>query len=119
MGGQTVVSFGTHHRKEAQAGVTFRRMRPRLARANTLEDIADLCVNFWSALSTFTGGILRLLPRLGNRAVTGLVYGTVASGGLYIFVQRGYAGLFVESVQRLAIGALGLNHTAALSVPDL
>ena len=94
-------------------------MRPRLVHGNTFQTFADLFVDFGTALSTFTVGILRLLPRLGHRAVIGLVYGTVASGGLYIFVQHGYAGHFVGSVQRLAIGALGLNQTTAVSSPDL
>lgn len=94
-------------------------MPPRLGRANTFEDIGNLCVDFASALSTFAVGIVRLLPRLGNRAATALVYGSIASGGLYIFVQHGYAGHFVGSVQRLAIGALGLNQSTAVSSPDL
>jgi hypothetical protein len=70
-------------------------MRP-LQRGDTIADL----VRAACTLGTAIGAIVGLLPRLGNRVVTAVVYCAIVAVAVYIFVVHGFAGAFVGKVQK-------------------
>lgn len=75
-------------------------MPPVLRRGETIAQIGRVFGDFGGALVTFAVALVELLPRIGNRVVSYIVYGSIVAVALYIFVVHGFAGAFVGNVQK-------------------
>jgi hypothetical protein len=79
---------------------------PLRQRDGTFTELGYAAHNFLSAAVTFAREVIALLPRLGNRALTAVIYGSICAGALYLFIVRGYASAFVGGVQETALQLL-------------
>ena len=86
---------------------------PMLRRADTIEELKNVVESFSTALLCFLQAIVGLSPRLGSRAFFALIYGLLACAVLYVFIVRGYAGSFVESVRSGGLWALNGGQAGA------
>ena len=89
-------------------------MPPVLRRADTFEELKNAVGSFSTALLCFLQAIVGLLPRLGTKAFFAFIYGLVACAVLYVFIVRGHAGSFVESVRSGGFWALNGGQAATV-----
>ena len=88
-------------------------MPPVLRRADTFEELKNAVGSFSTALLCFLQALIGLSPRLGSRAFFALIYGLLACAVLYVFIVRGYAGSFAESVRSGGLWALNGGQAGA------
>ncbi len=74
---------------------------PPLLRADTIAQLGGVMSDLFS-----------LLPRLGSRLITFLIYLAAALMALYLFVIHGWAFVFVRSAQRAFVATFVSNTTA-------